>query len=77
MADDASEFLDAWFLTREDKSPLSRSEAEAIAVEWMDDATANGIDPVDLDRAAGGDLPAYLLRVFGEASAADFSAPAS
>ena len=77
MADDAAEFLEAWSLAREDKSPLSRGEAEAMAVDWEADASDNGIGRDELDAAAGGDLPAYLLRVFGEATDADFPTPAS
>ncbi|MDB5690431.1 MAG: hypothetical protein JWL91_2307 [Sphingomonas bacterium] len=77
MADDASEFLAAWSLAREDKSPLSRGEAEAVAADWEADASGNGIGRAELDAAAGGDLPAYLLRVFGEASDQDFPTPAS
>ena len=77
MADNAAEFLDAWSLAREDKSPLSRGEAEAMAVDWEADASANGIGRADLDEAAGGSLPAYLLRLFGEATDADFPNPAS
>jgi hypothetical protein len=78
MADDAAEFLEAWSLARGDKSPLVRAEAEALAVDWEADAANNGIDPVDLQAAAGGDLAAYLVRVFGEAEAGtEFPTPAS
>jgi hypothetical protein len=77
MADDASEFLAAWSLARDEKSPLSRGEATALAADWEADASNNGIDRAELDEAAGGDLPAYLMRVFGEASDADFPNPAS
>jgi len=78
MASDASEFLEAWALQRESKAPLSREEAEAMAADWEADASGNGISPEDLDAAAEGDLPAYLLRIFGEAGPDhDFPTPAS
>ena len=66
MADPASEFLATWTLGRDKKAPLSRHEAEVLASEWETDAEDNGISREDLDQAAGDDLPAYLLRVFGE-----------
>ena len=78
MANEASEFLDAWSLAREDKSPLVRAEAEAMAADWEADAIDNGISASDLRDAAGGDLAAYLIRLFGEAEpGADFPTPAS
>lgn len=78
MASDASEFLDAWALARDDKTPLSPAEAEALASDWEADAAQNGIGRSDLDAAAGGSLPAYLLRVFGEAPPeTPFPTPAS
>jgi hypothetical protein len=78
MADEASEFLEAWALQRESKMPLSRDEAHALAAVWEEDASGNGINPADLDAAAGGDLPAYLLRIFGEAGPEhEFPTPAS
>jgi hypothetical protein len=77
MANDASEFLEAWALQRESKLPLTREEAEALASDWEADASGNGISPAALDAAAGGDLPAYLLRIFGEAGPEHgFSSPA-
>ena len=78
MASEASEFLDAWALQRENKTPLTRDEAEALAADWEADAGDNGIDRSALDEAAGGDLPAYLLRLFGEAGPdVSFPTPAS
>lgn len=66
MANRASEFLSTWALARESKAPLSRDEAEALASDWEADAEGNGVTPDELDAAAGGDLPAYLLGIFGE-----------
>jgi len=67
MTSEASEFLRVWALGRESKMPLTRDEAQMLAGDWEADASDNGISPDDLDAAAGGDLPAYLLRIFGEA----------
>ena len=67
MASEASDFLDAWALQRENKAPLTRAEAEALAADWEADASDNGISRSALDKAAGGDLAVYLLRLFGEA----------
>jgi hypothetical protein len=67
MTSEAAEFLNAWVLQREMKEPLSRDEAEALAGVWEAEASDNGISIADLEQAADGDLPAYLLRTFGEA----------
>jgi hypothetical protein len=77
MSSEAAEFLRVWALQRELKTPLSRDEADALAGVWEAEASDNGISIAELEAAAGGDLPAYLLRTFGEAGRdAAFPAPA-
>jgi hypothetical protein len=65
MARRATEFLNEWTLKRE-TAPISRHEAEAVAERWEGEAADNGIGRDELRAAAGGSLPDYLLRTFGD-----------
>ena len=67
MSDRATEFLTAWSLKRENIGPIAPDEARRVAARWESEAAENGIDPAELEAAAGGGIADYLLRTFGEA----------
>ena len=62
----ADDFLLTWSMAREHTGPMSRNEAELVAGRWEQAAVDNGVSPVALRRAAGGDIADYLLRTYGE-----------
>ena len=66
MSDRAGEFLTVWSLKREHTGPISTEEAQRVAARWESEAAENGIDPAELEAAAGGSITDYLLRTFGE-----------
>lgn len=45
---------------------MTRDDATEIAAGWYAIAEENGLESVELDRAAGGDVASYLLQTFGE-----------
>ena len=53
-------------MNRQVYDPMPRAQAEVIAESWRRIGVDNGLDPMDLDAAAGVDLASYLLRTFGE-----------
>ena len=67
MSDRATEFLTSWSLKRTSADPITPEEAARVAARWEGEAAENGIDPAELESAAGGSLADYLLRTFGEA----------
>ena len=65
MTELASEILRE-LMNRQVYDPMLRAQAEVIAESWRRIGVDNGLDPTDLDAAAGVDLASYLLRTFGE-----------